>query len=99
MLESIFNEIAAISTAQHQICLIALPPDFQVGQARPLRCFSVACSDGQDIAVSLWRNLAEDMRIYRMVALLHTRVDEEDAVEYHKIYHLENNLCNLLCVA
>ena len=36
MLESIFNETAAISTAQHQICLIALPPDFQVGQARPL---------------------------------------------------------------
>ena len=36
MLESIFNETAAIRTAQHQICLIALPPDFQVGQARPL---------------------------------------------------------------
>ena len=36
MLESIFNETVAISTAQHQICLIALPPDFQVGQARPL---------------------------------------------------------------
>ena len=32
-----FNETVAISTAQHQICLIALPPDFQVGQARPLR--------------------------------------------------------------
>ena len=31
-----FNETVAISTAQHQICLIALPA-FQVGQARPLR--------------------------------------------------------------
>ena len=39
MLESIFNETVAISTAQHQICLIALPPDFQVGQARPLSSF------------------------------------------------------------
>lgn len=37
MLEFILNLAAAISTAQHQICLIALhvPLEFEVGQARP----------------------------------------------------------------
>lgn len=37
MLEFILNLAAAISTAQHQICLIALhvPLEFEVVQARP----------------------------------------------------------------